>query len=160
MALNKQDYYNDGRDMARALVVAGAMDEYSEGYPLQDLNGKPLNVAMNGSWQAVAWRQGFDGMRLEWQGAQAVREFEKHGNPDMGIPPAGFVKGEVVVMTAKINAGKSLYKPVQSAKETARMHCRNLTDMMVVEIGSGNVCSKRYNRMKDKVISLHAKWGF
>jgi hypothetical protein len=83
------------------------------------------------SWQAKAFAEGFR------QGVAARHERDK---------------GQKV--------GKSQYKPAQTAKETARIHCRNLTDMMAIEVGSGNVCSKRYNRMKSKVISLHAKWGF
>lgn len=63
MAKTKQDYYNDGRDVARSLIVAGAMQGYENGYPVSNLDGKPLNASMNGSWQAKAWRQGFDSER-------------------------------------------------------------------------------------------------
>lgn len=62
MAKTKQDYYKDGVALAKAFIQAGKMT--TDGIPVQDLDGKPLNISMNGSWQAVAYRQGWVAGRI------------------------------------------------------------------------------------------------
>lgn len=132
MAMNKQDYRNDGRDVARALIVAGAMQGYENGYPVNDLDGKPLNVSMNGSWQATAWKQGFDEMRAEWSDTLQMKTLRSQ---------------------AQTHHFKAEYGVKQSPRETAKKHVSAILAQAYIESDDN-----RRSRILRKVVKLRAKW--
>lgn len=68
MAMNRQDYMGQGSRVAFEFLVAGKLQK--EGYPVSGVNGEALNVSFNGSWQAKAWREGFDSVRSSYREAQ------------------------------------------------------------------------------------------
>lgn len=133
MAMNKQDYLNEGRDVARALIVAGAMQGYENGYPVNDLNGKPLNASLNGSWQAKAWKQGFDEKRSEWFDTLQTKTLRNQ---------------------AQTRHFKAEYGVKQSPKQTAQKHIEMLRHEALTIFNP-----KRQNRLFAKADKLSAKWG-
>lgn len=60
MAKSKDDYFKDGERVAREFHGAGKLA--ATGRPCQTIYGKPLPV-MVGSWQALAFWDGFDAFR-------------------------------------------------------------------------------------------------
>ena len=63
MAKTKEDYFRAGYATGGVFIAAGKMQD--EGYPLQTLTGQSIGVSMCGSWQAMAWKSGFDAARAE-----------------------------------------------------------------------------------------------
>lgn len=132
MALSKQDFMKQGFDAAQNTAAMNPGHEDS----------MPIFGEGN-SWQAKAFAEGFR------QGVAARHERNK-----------GLQKGEMVVMTAKTDAGKTLYKPAQSARDTAMKHLQFLAVSAADEIHAGRSGGKRHIRLNAKVEKLSAKWGF
>lgn len=61
MAGKKDFYRHNGENAAKILIAQGKMEPV--GYPCVYKN---FDVAFNGSWQAKAWKEGFDKIRSEW----------------------------------------------------------------------------------------------
>ena len=56
MAGKKDFYRHCGENSAKLLISQGKMQQV----------GYPVSHAFNGSWQAKAWKEGFDKARNEW----------------------------------------------------------------------------------------------
>ena len=130
MALSKQDFIKQGFESAQ--MVNGRSPGHEDTMPV---------FGMGNSWQAKAFAEGFR------QGVEARHERNK-----------GLRRGEMVVMTAKTDAGKSLHNTTQSAKKTASLHILSLHSE------AGKACEakdySRVDRIMRKVEKLRAKWGF
>lgn len=67
MAKTKQDYISEGMREAEDHAARGLLSPHAS-YPVTSSGG--ALVAMNGSWQARAWKEGYDSVR--WRVWQAV----------------------------------------------------------------------------------------
>lgn len=131
MAMNRAQYLAQGKATAEAFVAAGKMQ--ADGIPVNDLQGKPLNMSMNGSWQAVAWKEGFQQVQAEW---------------------ANGVQMKTLRNQAQTRHFKVEYSVKQSPKQTAQKHIEMLRHEAMTIFNP-----KRQNRLFAKADKLSVKWG-
>lgn len=135
MAMNRSNYVAQGKQVAQSLVAAGKMQ--ADGIPVNDLNGKPLNMSMNGSWQAVAWKEGFQQVQTEWAAKQRDTLQMKT------------LRSQAQTRHFKAECGVK-----QSPRETARKHIEMLRQEATTIFNP-----KRQGRLFAKAEKLSAKWG-